>query len=81
MIYSTPEQATRALLRANSEHKPRLVVEWIDIDDSSGHVECSCGWQSQSIKTCWLRKMADKHLEKVSNANHQIQKASARRVA
>jgi hypothetical protein len=61
-IYSTPEQASLALLRANHKHKVRLIADWIDMDDSGGHVECSCGWRSREVKVCWLRELADKHL-------------------
>lgn len=40
-------------------------VEWIDMDDSSGHVRCSCGWQSRSVKVCWLFDMAGEHRRQV----------------
>ena len=59
------QEAAAALRRANAPfrgHKLQEVVEWFDNDDSSGYVECSCGWRSRSVKTCWLRKLGDEHL-------------------
>ena len=62
------EEADQALVRANlagQGHKITLVTEYIDMDDSSGHAKCSCGWKSRSIRNCWTRDEADKHLQEV----------------
>lgn len=40
----------------------RGVVEFIECDDSSGHIECACGFVGRSVKVCWLRDLAAEHL-------------------
>jgi hypothetical protein len=38
------------------------VIEFIDNDDSGGHIECACGYVGPTIKVNWLRQRAAEHL-------------------
>jgi hypothetical protein len=67
MTRPTVEKADMALKRANSSHKVRLIADWVDMDDDSGHVECSCGWRSRDVRCCWLRNTADDHISEMSD--------------
>lgn len=46
-------------------HEVKLVTEWIDMDDSSGHAKCSCGFRSRSAKLDWNRDYGLAHLREV----------------
>lgn len=47
-------------------------VHWIDMDDSSGYVSCTCGFSSREAKVCWLMPMADQHRRNVLGLARQL---------
>lgn len=53
---------------AQRGHEVTEVAEWIDMDDSSGHARCSCGWRSRSGKVNWMGVFADRHIAELEAA-------------
>ena len=56
--------AHRLTLEGRAEaagHIVSEIVEWFDMDDSSGHCRCTCGWRSRSIRVNWLGREATNH--------------------
>ena len=46
-------------------HDCRTFIDWMDMDDSSGHAECSCGWRSRDAKHLYAPGYRDEHLVEV----------------
>ncbi len=40
----------------------RGVIDSVACDETTGHVECACGYVGREIKACWLREDAATHL-------------------
>lgn len=46
-------------------HYVRVVDGYAECDDSGGSLLCECGWRAGPMKSPWLAKSVEKHLEEV----------------
>lgn len=59
----TVEQLKR--LGRNLGHYVRVVDGYMEPDDIGGSLECECGWKAGPMKSPWLAKAVEEHLEDV----------------
>lgn len=52
-------------LGKNLGHYVRVVDGYMEPDDSGGSLLCECGWRDGPMKSPWLAKAVEKHLEDV----------------
>jgi hypothetical protein len=52
-------------LGKNLGHYVKVVDGYAECDDSGGSLLCECGWRAGPMKSPWLAKKVEKHLEDV----------------
>lgn len=55
-------------LGRNLGHYVSVVDSYAECDDSGGSLECECGWRAGPMKSPWLAKRVEEHLDDVLRA-------------